>query len=389
MIQKCDFEGRTRYGHAGVTSGEGSGSLAVILGAIAVFAAAITCGCAGPTAPSGTDAAVPANSTSSPTATALGSGATVGNARLVATYRHPDARDIEWLLYEGEATGLSAPGITLFCRSFPPEASATCSGIPSESNVVFVGITRGYSGAAEARGPAYDPDQGCRLTSGITDRSTAIRHHEWGHVYQIVSGRIRRSEEEAHCFGAEVTRWAVGGLGYTAVLPALNHLWEAFDAVGVVVYRYSGNRFTHFTCGQSTPAGQTLCPNPAPGQSSYTTSDSVSMTLTLRQRLPPNLLLASIAVVTELRYTLSGTDGHQSLSLEGDRFSTLLVSTDAVGNIIAPWWVGIRNSANQRVSIYTANSQPHNLIADHADLGPSDSGTVFNSPGQWTVSGGP
>lgn len=320
---------------------------------------------------------------------ATAGGVVVRNSRPVGVYRYPIAPDIVWILYEGEAVGLAPNqyGVTLFCRQqLPAGANATCTGVPQGSNTIFVGIRQGFSGAESATNDAYDPDQGCSLTSGIVRRATSIRHHEWGHVFQIVSGRNFRPEEQAQCFGAEVTRWAVNGLAYSAIIPALNHLWEAFDSNATVTYQYTGNRFTHFSCGPPAPNGnRPLCPNPAPGQSSYTTSDFISITLSVPRRLQPNLRLANLQVETGIKYTLTATDGHQVLSLIDDRASPLLVSTDADGNIVAPWWIGVIDRATQRGAILTINSQPHNQVSDSANLGAGNSAVVFNAPGRWTT----
>jgi hypothetical protein len=307
-------------------------------------------------------------------------------------YRHPDAPDIEWTIYEGEASQLSEPGVTLYCRAFPAEGNAQCAGVPPGSNAIFIGIRGGPSnGAVAYGGPAYNPDQGCRVIGGTATRATSVRHHEWGHAYQIVSGRQNRTEEEAHCFGAEVTRWAVGGLGYTAIVPALNHLWEVFDSAQIVVYEYIGNRFNEFSCGPLPGGGNQACTTPQPGRTSYSPNDFVSFRLILNRRLPANIsrLPLCLALDAPCRYDLVASDGHQVLAVSDRTDTPISFTTDGNGDIIAPWQVGVFGSAPPTLAISSVINRIGGTGQDYdwAFLGPNDFGRVLDRPGTWRRTG--
>jgi hypothetical protein len=358
-----------------------------VLCVVALALAGAHCG-DGPTGPADSSAP-PAGAAGQglPTATTP-TGITVKNAQLVGTFRYPDAQDIEWSIYEGEADRLSEPGVTLFCRAFPPQASAQCTGVPPGSNAIFIGIKGGSpNGAVAYSGPTYDLDQGCRVSAGTTTRATSVRHHEWGHVYQIVSGRVNRVEEEAHCFGAEITRWAVGGLGNTAIVPALNHLWEVFDSAPRVVYMYTGNRFNQFSCGPLPGGGNQACPNPQAGLTSYSPNDSVSFTLIVNRRLPANIsrLPLCLALGSPCRYDLRAFDGHQVLTMSDRSDAPVAFTTDGNGDIIAPWQVGIFGSTSATPAISSLINRIGGVGADSdsAFLGPNDFGRILDRPGTW------
>jgi len=120
-------------------------------------------------------------------------------------------------------------------------------------------------------------------------------------------------------------------------------------------YQYTGNPFTFFSCGPSSPGPGTLdCPNdPAPGNTltSYTATDHVSATLSFNTPLPANLSYQDVSTLSG--FLLSMTDGHQNLSTATHPAGIIAkVSTDGGGNIIGPWLlvINVGNAADSGIS---------------------------------------
>jgi hypothetical protein len=65
------------------------------------------------------------------------------------------------------------------------------------------------------------------------------------------------------------------------------------------------------------------------------TADLVTATLKLSQPLPGHLTLEDVTGFAG--FSLNMNDGHQELTVEPGVSHEVLVSTDANGNIIAPW----------------------------------------------------
>jgi hypothetical protein len=144
------------------------------------------------------------------------------------------------------------------------------------------------------------------------------------------------------------------------------------------VYRYEGHTFDLFSC-----ADNTLCGTPDPAYTSYGAGDFVTATLGFTDRLPGNLNLEDVSGYPG--FTLRIKDGHQKLFAP----SEVLVSTDAAGNVVAPWSVASNGAAGNRVS--TVN-RPGNEVRDEGVLRapteadpsiPFDRGRNDGQPGSW------
>jgi hypothetical protein len=153
-----------------------------------------------------------------------------------------------------------------------------------------------------------------------------------------------------------------------------------------VTYRYAGNNFTVFSCGM----GSIRCASPPPGATSYTTDDFVTATLTFDAPLPPNLNRQDVRGVAGFSLTMD--DGHQELTMGPGTPGEVIVSTDASGNIIAPWSVFIHCCLFPNNNIFTLNDPGQRGIGDGGALSmpngsfpdtPMDSGEVNGSPGIW------
>ena len=110
-------------------------------------------------------------------------------------------------------------------------------------------------------------------------------------------------------------------------------------------YTYTGNPFTLFSCGpfidMGVVTGTLDCTTAGPNaNTSYKTGDHVSATLTLTTPLGANLTLADVKSLPGFVLTLN--DGEQTLSTSTHPPAVVAkVSTDATGNIIAPWQLEI------------------------------------------------
>ncbi len=154
-----------------------------------------------------------------------------------------------------------------------------------------------------------------------------------------------------------------------------------------VLYRYTGNTFDLFSCG-----GNILCSTPNPANTSYTTNDFVTATLTLDEPLPANLNLQDIRGFAGFKLTMN--DGHQELTLDPGVSGEAMVSTDAEGNIIGPWSLIINCCFFPNNGISTLNWPGGRGVSDGGTLSaptapfpdtPFDLGVNFGSPGVWTV----
>ena len=154
-----------------------------------------------------------------------------------------------------------------------------------------------------------------------------------------------------------------------------------------VIYLYVGNNFDTFSCG-----GGFLCADPTPEQSSYTTDDFVTATLTLEQALPGGLYLQDITGFAGFELIMN--DGHQQLVLEAGVPAEALISTDADGNIIEPWSLIINCCPLPNNGIHSLNWPEGRGVGDGGMLSgatfeypdtPWDLGGVSGSPGVWSM----
>jgi hypothetical protein len=138
-----------------------------------------------------------------------------------------------------------------------------------------------------------------------------------------------------------------------------------------------------------------LCSTPDPALTSYTTSDFVQATLTFDQPLPANLHLQDVTGFPGFRLTIN--DGHQTLV--SPPLADVLISTDSVGQIIAPWRVIRSCCLFPHNSIHTLNYPDVNGIGDSGTLSgpvpgagfpdtPWDFGGIIGSPGRWGAPSG-
>ena len=147
-------------------------------------------------------------------------------------------------------------------------------------------------------------------------------------------------------------------------------------------YQYTGKPFNLFSCGDAPD-----CPIPAPGNvdTSYSTSNFVTATLTLSGPLSPNTTYTDLTSgdgVHLLQLTLS--DGTQTL--QPPFYSpTACVVTDGSGNI-TKWFLALDTEGNKR--IYTSND-PGNLVCPGAhavkDYGQSNNLVGFRNYGYNTA----
>lgn len=187
--------------------------------------------------------------------------------------------------------------------------------------------------------------------------------------------------------------WACGGTKLACLVMAfVSLLLSSQPASAQVTYRYTGNRFTGFVCGLRSAEGKISdCSEGGPVQNPYTTDDFVSATLTLDESLPGNLNLQDITGFAGFKLTMN--DGQQELTPES-ALSGARVSTDAAGNIIEPWDVGLIGVPPNN-AIITQNLPNATLVVDVGVLSnispgfpnlPYIAGGVLDDPGVWVVS---
>jgi hypothetical protein len=166
-------------------------------------------------------------------------------------------------------------------------------------------------------------------------------------------------------------------------------LFAATPVFAQATYHYVGNPFTLFSCGVNSTNDATVdCTTPAPTNpfTSYTAPDHVEATLVLDNPLPANLAYGDIR--TFAGFSLTMTDGHQTVTNLVAVGMFAEVSTDASGNILD--WRFVINTGgtnNGGVATYTA---PFGFKADQGTLkccDPVPGGDLAlnqNVPGVWT-----
>jgi hypothetical protein len=168
------------------------------------------------------------------------------------------------------------------------------------------------------------------------------------------------------------------------VIACVAFIISAQSAAAEVTYKYTGSPFTQFSCGPDPSRPDTLrCPTPAPANplTSYTTSDFVSVTVTLNAPLPPN---AFVNLVTEPGFHMTLSDGHQTLTDADTANPMAMVTTDSSGQI-STWTFKVLTDTPFR-QIQTFNIGP--LVSDEAFLAccdPAVSGDLGStlSRGTW------
>lgn len=115
--------------------------------------------------------------------------------------------------------------------------------------------------------------------------------------------------------------------GLTAITVLLCTLtWPAATARASAIYTYTGNNYTAFF------------PNPG-NFNTYTNQMSVTGTITLANPLDPNLVSTPISSSSILYYAVS--DGVITITPDCCSSINAVVSTDAYGNIVAPYRVSV------------------------------------------------
>ncbi len=179
----------------------------------------------------------------------------------------------------------------------------------------------------------------------------------------------------------------IPGLLLCLVYICLCQLCLLGSADAQVTYNYHSQNFNTFSCGPSGSqyGGVIDCSNPGPGQTTYSTGDYVFAWLTLSQALPPNLNMQDVHTLPGFQLTMS--DGQQTLTSAAPNMSVVAeVSTDANGNVVAPWWIQVYAISSLDNGITSVNS-PSNGVEDLGDTSLTqtggDLGAIFGNSGAW------
>lgn len=182
-------------------------------------------------------------------------------------------------------------------------------------------------------------------------------------------------------------RWRFIGIALTCTLSA----FSIRPASAQTTYTYIGNHFTLFSCGLSSGGGTADCEWGDPRiNSSYTASNHVTATMVFSSPLPPNLNFQDVRNLPGFELTV--TDGVQTLHSEDYPGGTAAqVSTDANGNIIAPWYLQVYTGGTVNHGIDTYDEPP--FSSDDALLAccdPTVQGNLaFNQSAQFPPGTGP
>jgi hypothetical protein len=156
-------------------------------------------------------------------------------------------------------------------------------------------------------------------------------------------------------------------------------------SAGQVTYQYTGNHFTSFCSGLF---GSTEVCNSTGEGTSYSPSDFATATITLDTPLLPNLLLEDITAYPGFHLVMS--DGHQTLTSAPGA----IVSTDADGQIVRPWFVRTNGPVPPNNGIGIVNWPDVRGVGDLVGLTvptgltldtPFDAANNSGSPGTWTM----
>nr|MCU0919147.1 hypothetical protein [Burkholderiaceae bacterium] len=146
-------------------------------------------------------------------------------------------------------------------------------------------------------------------------------------------------------------------------------IWFTFvgDDSCSFTYTYTGNTFDTF----ATP-------------SSYTTSDRVTARLTLAGALPPKL--KSVDVTGLPGFSLTVSDGHQTLPNANSARAEARISTDSTGKIAGPWSMkidGETSPAEPSIGSFNSPTNTSDHGAGHIVRGYRDIGYNVLRPGTW------
>jgi hypothetical protein len=164
----------------------------------------------------------------------------------------------------------------------------------------------------------------------------------------------------------------------------------AASAAAQVVYNYTGNSFTLFSCG-----GSSLCAIAGPNaNTSYTATDEVTAKLELSAPLAPNLVFQDVSGLAGFRLTLE--DRLQVMVATAGYLGGFeaKVSTDSEGRIIGPWSLIVNCCQFPNNGVATLNNPGGRGVADSGVLSaptasfpntPLDRGSVGTNPGSWVT----
>lgn len=188
------------------------------------------------------------------------------------------------------------------------------------------------------------------------------------------------------CLSATMRRAAAG------LAMACAGLTFAAPAAAQVVYTYTGNPFTLFSCGPSSGgSGTLLCSTPAPTNpnTSYLATDKVTGTLVLSSPLPANMVLTDVRSLSGFQLVLA--DGRQTVNNTMAVGMAAEVATDADGRIVN-WRLIINTGGLDNGGVATQNAA---FLADSGTLrccDPTVAGDLArnsNVPGTWSGGGAP
>lgn len=154
-------------------------------------------------------------------------------------------------------------------------------------------------------------------------------------------------------------------------------------AAAQVTYTYTGNMFNLFSCGGNPDlVSWSLCSTAGPNaNTSYTTSDHVTATLTLDSALPANQLLTDVRNFSGFHLAMS--DGEHTVTDAQQQGMFAEVATDASGQI-SQWRLVINTGYPDNGGVATVNF-PASVHDNGTLLGvwPGNQGYIFSSPGTW------
>jgi hypothetical protein len=181
----------------------------------------------------------------------------------------------------------------------------------------------------------------------------------------------------------------------TLIFNALSKALSAAVLIGLglsgqavaATYSYTGNNFTLFSCGPSSPGpGTLLCSTPAPTNTltTYKATDHVTATLTLTSALPASYALTDVRTLPGFALTMS--DGEHTVTNADAVGMFAQVATDATGQI-SQWVLVINTGGFLNGGVATVNT-PGNVF-DQGVLAccdpnpPGNLGLLLGAPATW------
>jgi hypothetical protein len=228
------------------------------------------------------------------------------------------------------------------------------------------------------------------ITTGAFSRESELTHAFQG--FNIARLNLQEASKLVHDDWEPVNGKSLGNEYHDDDYSTADHDGSAvvFAATtSKTIYEYTGNRFDRFSCGPLPGGGYQTCATPQPGLTSYSTNDFVSLRLTLHQRLPADTsrLPLCLVLAEPCKFDLVATDGRQVLTISDRRDLPISFSTDANGNIIAPWQVGINWGSAPAIAsiIYRLGGEGPDI--DWAWVRPDDFAQVLDRRGTWRTIG--